>query len=59
MIARKPKAWLSYPYVFEYRPGELWVTTQQGGVRLGLHERDFLGDAHVSLDAPEWPKPVE
>jgi sialidase-1 len=59
VIARKPKAWLAYPYIFEAQAGELWVTTQQGGVRLGLHERDFLSDQRVSLDAAEWPKSAE
>lgn len=33
---------LSYPYVFERAPGELWVTTMQGLLRIKLHEDDFL-----------------
>ncbi|HEY8503796.1 MAG TPA: sialidase family protein, partial [Gemmataceae bacterium] len=41
VIARKPGTWLAYPYVFEHRPGELWVTTMQGGLRLRLYEKDF------------------
>ena len=48
VIARKtqqPKpgerAWLSYAYLFERTPGELWVTTMQGGVRLSLPLADF------------------
>ncbi len=33
---------LSYLHVFERAPGELWVTTMQGGLRVMLHEADFL-----------------
>jgi hypothetical protein len=33
---------LSYPYVFERVPGELWVTTMQGPLRIKLQEDDFL-----------------
>lgn len=41
VVARKPGAWLSYPFVFEVAPGELYITTMQGGVRLKLREADF------------------
>lgn len=43
-VARKAKAWLSYPYVCERRPGEIWLTTMQGGVRAKLSEADFVGE---------------
>ena len=33
---------LSYPYLFEAVPGELWITTMQGPLRLKLQEDDFL-----------------
>ncbi|WP_417396741.1 sialidase family protein [Gimesia chilikensis] len=33
---------VSYPYVFEAHPGELWVTTMQGPVRLKFKEADFI-----------------
>ncbi|MDF1745328.1 MAG: sialidase family protein [Gimesia sp.] len=33
---------VSYPYVTEVKPGELWITTMQGPVRLSLKENDFL-----------------
>lgn len=39
VIARKGMA---YPYVFEANPGELWITTMQGGLRIKLNEKDFL-----------------
>ena len=37
-----PLKWISYPYVIEYNPGELWITTMQGGLRVKLFENDFL-----------------
>ena len=42
MIARQKDAWLSYPRVLEYSPGELWITTMQGGLRLVIQESDFI-----------------
>jgi len=42
VIARRPGTWLvAYPYLFEAFPGELWITTMQGGLRAKLHESDF------------------
>jgi hypothetical protein len=41
VIARTQKSWLAYPYLFEARPGELWITTMQGGLRAKLHEKVF------------------
>jgi len=38
----EPEHRLAYPYVFERVPGELWVTTMQGPLRIGLAEDDFL-----------------
>lgn len=32
----------SYPYMFEARPGVLWITTWQGGLRIKLSEDDFI-----------------
>lgn len=42
VIARKRGSWISYPYVFEAKPGEIWVTTMQGGLRVKLREQDFV-----------------
>ncbi len=42
VIARREKAWLSYPRLLEYAPGELWLTTMQGALALRLLERDFV-----------------
>jgi hypothetical protein len=33
---------IAYPYVFEYKPGILWLTTMQGGLRIQLAEDDFI-----------------
>lgn len=42
VLARSTKGWIAYPYLFEPRPGELWITTMQGGLRAKLAEKDFL-----------------
>ncbi len=41
VVARHKGTWLAYPYVFEFEPGRLWLTTMQGGVRVELTEEDF------------------
>ena len=43
VIARNAQGWLAYPYLFEAQPGELWITTMQGGLRVKLKEQDFVG----------------
>ncbi len=48
VIARRrdaPGASLAYAYVFEPRPGEIWITTMQGDLRLSLREADFAPQA--------------
>ncbi len=42
VIARQSGTWLAYPYVFEQKPGILWVTTMQGKVRVVINEEDFV-----------------
>lgn len=45
VIARvtKKDAQLSYPSIFEAKPGELWITTRfQGDLTIRLFEKDFL-----------------
>lgn len=42
VIARQAGTWLAYPYVFEYQPGLLWLTTMQGNVRVELREEEFV-----------------
>ena len=41
VLARVDKNWLAYPYLYEASPGELWITTMQGGMRAVIRERDF------------------
>jgi len=33
---------ISYPYLFEVRPGVLWITTGQGNLKIVLNEEDFI-----------------
>jgi len=35
------KRWLSYPMVFEIKPGVLWITTGHGDLKIKVNERDF------------------
>jgi len=35
------KRWLSYPQLFEASPGKIWITTDFGGVRIEINEKDF------------------
>jgi sialidase-1 len=46
VVARQVDAWLSYPRVFEVRPGELWLTnmtlSKGDRVALVLNEADFI-----------------
>ncbi|NLL84677.1 MAG: exo-alpha-sialidase [Lentisphaerae bacterium] len=34
--------YLAYPRTLEYRPGEVWVTTMQGGLHASFKEIDFI-----------------
>ena len=42
VFARNKGGRVSYPHVFEHSPGELWITTMQGRLRVSLREKDFL-----------------
>ncbi len=41
----------SYPYLYERRPGEFWITTMQGGLRMKIAEADLLATATDRKDA--------
>lgn len=42
LIARnEPGQRVSYPFLFERHPGELWITTMQGFLRIRVAERDL------------------
>jgi len=45
VIAKQKGTWLAYPYVYEHEPGQIWLTTMQGGVRVRLRESDFVKPA--------------
>jgi sialidase-1 len=49
VIARNKGGRVSYVHAFEATPGELWVTTMQGDLRVHLKETDFQ---------PEWTRIV-
>lgn len=42
VVIAKAERRVSYPYLFEVNPGELWITTMQGGLRARIYEKDFL-----------------
>ena len=42
--------WVSYPYVFEAAPGQLWISTMQGRLSAALNEGDFLAPVEKPLD---------
>lgn len=44
VIARaiKKGAQIAYPHILEYNPGELWITTMFGGLKIKLFEKDFI-----------------
>lgn len=48
---------VSYPYLYERRPGELWITTMQGGLRMKVNAAD-LGAAELPIyKVPALPPP--
>lgn len=54
-----PGGRVSYPYLYERRPGELWITTMQGGLRMRV-ELARLAEAAMPVHQPPpapAPKP--
>ena len=47
--ARESAYWISYPYVFEPVPGQLWISTMQGNLRAALKESDFVSAVEKPL----------
>jgi len=47
---RESAYWISYPYLFEPRPGEIWISTMQGKLSATLREADFIGPVARPLD---------
>lgn len=54
-----PGGRVSYPYLYERKPGELWITTMQGGLRMKIHTDDLAsGEIPIFKPAPApEPKP--
>jgi hypothetical protein len=51
-----PGGRVSYPYLYEPKPGELWITTMQGGLRMKIAAAD-LADGAIPVFQPP-PAPV-
>lgn len=54
-----PGGRVSYPYLYERKPGELWITTMQGGLRMKVNTADLgAGEIPVFVPPPKaQPKP--
>jgi sialidase-1 len=54
-----PGGRVSYPYLYERKPGELWITTMQGGLRMKVNASDLAaGEIPAFVPAPKSvPKP--
>lgn len=54
-----PAGRVSYPYLYERKPGELWITTMQGGLRMKVNTADLsAGEIPVFTPPPKSaPKP--
>jgi sialidase-1 len=49
---------VSYPYLYERKPGELWITTMQGGLRMKIDVAD-LGKGEIPIPKTTTSVPVE
>ncbi len=50
---------VSYPYLYERKPGELWITTMQGGLRMKVNANE-LDQGEIPIHLPptsSTPKP--
>ncbi|OYW76370.1 MAG: hypothetical protein B7Z37_09100 [Verrucomicrobia bacterium 12-59-8] len=49
-----PGGRVSYPYLYERKPGELWITTMQGGLRMKINTTDLAaGEIPVFVPPPK------
>ncbi|NLX54055.1 MAG: hypothetical protein GXY58_02965 [Planctomycetaceae bacterium] len=46
---------VSYPYLYERRPGELWITTMQGGLRMMINVADLERGTIPVYEPPPQP----
>ena len=49
---------ISYPYLFEAKPGEVWITTMFGELRIRLNEKDFIEDEKTDYVGMNTEEPV-
>ena len=49
---------VSYPYLYERKPGELWITTMQGGLRMKINVAD-LGRGEIPIYQPPVVPPPQ
>jgi len=49
---------VSYPYLYERKPGELWITTMQGGLRMKIEVAD-LGRGEIPVYQPPVVPPPQ
>ncbi len=56
VIARSPTGRVSYPYLFEYAPGVLWITTMQGTFRGSARVDDLCKAATATATPVEFYK---
>lgn len=54
-----PAGRVSYPYLYERQPGELWITTMQGGLRMKVSTADLAaGEIPIFVPPPKSvPRP--
>lgn len=56
VIAKNPSGRVSYPYMFESKPGVLWITTMQGNFRGSMKVDDLYREAISKEPLPEFRK---
>lgn len=52
-----PGGRVSYPYLYERKPGELWITTMQGGLRMAVNLADLEKGEIPVFKGPDIPPP--
>ena len=52
-----PGGRVSYPYLYERKPGELWITTMQGGLRMKINVDDLAAGEIPVYKPPVVPPP--
>ncbi|MBN8420988.1 MAG: exo-alpha-sialidase [Verrucomicrobia bacterium] len=52
-----PGGRVSYPYLYERKPGELWITTMQGGLRMKINTADLAAGEIPTFVPPPKPQP--